>query len=157
MAALHIHSQHHPPRIHQDSGEAALRLQMVLWATFTAKYLPSLVDRILDLPPHSARSVEHYGLQNIYHTALKFVDIAYLAKFMTSGHPIAEGTSSKYTTLASSSTLCLNKVGSGFRWSWRSALWNTVPFGLIETKHGLSIMTFMTFMKGVSIRLFLHL
>lgn len=82
---------HHPTRIHQDSGEAALRLQMVLWATFTAKYLPSLVDRILDLPPHSARSVEHYGLQNIYHTALKFVDIAYLAKFMTSGHPIAEG------------------------------------------------------------------
>jgi len=82
---------YHPTRIHQDSGEAAARLQKVIWATFTAKYLPSVVNRILDLPPHGARSAEHYGLQNIYHTTLKFTDIAYLAKFMTSSHPGAEG------------------------------------------------------------------
>jgi hypothetical protein len=84
---------------------------MVLWATFTARYLPSLVDRILDLPPHNTRSVEHYGLQNIYHTTLKFVHIAYLAKFMTSSHPVAKGMSYKFITLASSIILCLEQGG----------------------------------------------
>lgn len=106
-----IYSQHNPTRDHQDSGQAAVRLQKVLWATFTAKYLPSLVNRILDLPPHGARSAEHYGIQNIYHTTLKFTDIAYLAKFMTSSSPIAEGTSYKTLNLR-----ILKYVVFGTRW-----------------------------------------
>jgi hypothetical protein len=111
---LPIHSQHNPTRIHQDSGEAAVRLQRVLWATFTAKYLPSLVNRILDLPPHGARSAEYYGLRNIYHTTLKFTDIAYLAKFMTSSSPVAEGTS--YTSYKIHNLRILKYIAFGTRW-----------------------------------------
>lgn len=99
--------------MHQDSGDAAVRLQRVsVWATFTAKYLPLLVNRILDLPPHGTRSAEHYGLQNIYHTTLKFTDLAYLAKFMASNCPAANGTSYQIllATIASS-TLCLEQGG----------------------------------------------
>ena len=73
--------------------------------------MPSLVDQILNLPPHEARSAEHYGLQNIYHTTLNFVDIAYLAKLMTSSHPVAEGLSYKCTAFTSSCTLCLEQGG----------------------------------------------
>lgn len=67
----------------------------MLWAEFTAKYLPLLVDRILDLPLHGARphEADDYPLQNVYHTTLKFTDHAYLAKFMTSGSTMAEGMS----------------------------------------------------------------
>ena len=90
---IHICSQYHNTHIHQNSGEAAVRLQRVLWATFTAKHLPTLVDRILDLPPHDARTAGDYPIRNIYHTTLKFTDIAYLAKFMSSSHKVAEGTS----------------------------------------------------------------
>jgi hypothetical protein len=81
--------------LHQASGAVAQNLQRDLWAAFTAKHLPSLVDRILDLPPHGARpyGAEDYPLQNIYHTTLKFTDIAYLAKFMSSSRTIAEGKS----------------------------------------------------------------
>jgi hypothetical protein len=53
-----------------------------------------LVDRILNLPPPSSRladGADDYPLQNIYHTTLKFTDHAYLARFMTSAHPLAEG------------------------------------------------------------------
>ena len=83
---------------------------MVLWATFTAKYLPLLVNRILDLPPHGTRSAEHYGLQNIYHTTLKFTDIAYLAKFMVSNRPAADGTSYQILLAAiASRTLCFEQ------------------------------------------------
>lgn len=79
-------------RIHQTSSIAAMDLQRELWAKFTSKYLPLLVDRILDLPPpSSARSFREYPIQNIYHTTLKFTDHAYLAKFMTSTRPIAKG------------------------------------------------------------------
>ena len=56
--------------------------------------------------------MEHYGLQNMYHTTLKFTDIAYLAKFMSSSCPVAEGTSYKtHTGLAFSSKLCLEQGG----------------------------------------------
>jgi len=81
-------------RIHQISGVAAVNVQHQLWAKFTSKYLPSLVDRILDLPPPSSRlsgGADEYPIQNIYHTTLKFTDHAYLAKFMRSNRPIAEG------------------------------------------------------------------
>jgi len=82
---------HDNTKRHQDSGAAALRLQKVLWATFTAKYLPSLVDRILDLPPRSVPLAVDYPLRNVYHTTLKFTDPAYLAKFMTSTRKVAAG------------------------------------------------------------------
>jgi len=80
-------------RVHQDTGPAAQSLQLVLWAEFSARYSPALVNRLLDLPPHGARpyAAEDYRIQNIYHTTFKFADIAYLAKFMSSSHPIAEG------------------------------------------------------------------
>jgi hypothetical protein len=73
---------------------AALNIQRELWAKFTSKYLPLLVDRILDLPPPSSQltgGADEYPIQNIYHTTLKFMDHAYLAKFVTSTRLIAEG------------------------------------------------------------------
>jgi len=86
---------YHNTKIHQATGEVAQNLQMNLWAAFTAKYLPPLVDRILDLPPHGARPLAYgaddYPLQNIYHTTLKFTDPGYLGKFMSSSCTIAEG------------------------------------------------------------------
>lgn len=85
-----ILSQYSNTRIHQISGLAAANLQRDLWAKFTSKYLHLLVDRILNLPP-LADGRDDYPIQNIYHTTLKFTDHAYLAKFMTSTHPIAEG------------------------------------------------------------------
>jgi hypothetical protein len=67
-------------------------------AGFTAKYLPSLVDRLLDLPPPGAHRLEgegadNYPILNIYHIALKFADNAYLAKYITSSKAIAQGKS----------------------------------------------------------------
>jgi hypothetical protein len=92
-AVLYVPSQYHNIKNYQDSGKAALIRQCIQWATFTAKYLPSLVDRILDLPPHGARLTGDYPIRNIYHTALKFTHPAYLAKFMSSTHKVAEGAS----------------------------------------------------------------
>ena len=87
--------QYRNTHLHEVSGAVAQNIQRDLWAAFTAKYLPSLLDQILDLPPHGARpyGAEDYSLQNIYHTTLKFTDIAYLAKFMPSSRTIAEGRS----------------------------------------------------------------
>jgi hypothetical protein len=86
---------YHNTKIHMASGEVAQNIQINLWAAFTAKYLPALVDRILDLPPQGVRSVAYgaddYPLHNIYHTTFKFTDTAYLGKFMSSSCPIAEG------------------------------------------------------------------
>jgi len=61
-----------------------------------AKYLPSLVDRLLDLLPPGAHRLEgegadNYPILNIYHIALKFADNAYLAKYITSSKAIAQG------------------------------------------------------------------
>lgn len=83
-------TQYLKTRTHQISGVAALNLQRDLWAKFTSKYLHLLVDRILNLPPSSGADIR-YPIKNIYHTTLKFTDHAYLARFMTSTHPIAEG------------------------------------------------------------------
>jgi len=67
-------------------------------AGFTAKYLPSLVDRLLDLPPPAAHrlegeGVDNYPILNIYHIAFKFADSAYLAKYIASSKAIAQGKS----------------------------------------------------------------
>jgi hypothetical protein len=80
-------------RIHQDLGPDAESLQWALWAEFTAKYLPLLVNRILDLPPHGVRpeGAECYPIRNIYHTTFKFTHIGYIAKFMSSNHTVAKG------------------------------------------------------------------
>ena len=89
-----ILAQYLKTRAHQISGVAALSLQRDLWAEFTAKYLHLLVDRILNLLPPSSRLADgavEYPIRNIYHTTLKFTDHAYLARFMASTHPIAEG------------------------------------------------------------------
>ena len=92
--------QYRNTKIHMASGEVAQNIQINLWAAFTAKYLPALVDRILDLPPQGVRSVAYgaddYPLHNIYHTTFKFTDTAYLGKFMSSSCPIAEGTMSQF-------------------------------------------------------------
>lgn len=89
-----VRSQYRNIRIHQATGPVAQGLQEVLWTEFTAKYLPLLVDRLLDLPPHGARpnGAEDYPLQNIYYTVLRLTHPAYLVKFMASSHPVAEGT-----------------------------------------------------------------
>ena len=67
-------------------------------AEFTAKYLPSLVDRILDLPPPGAHRLEgegadEYPILNIYHIAFKFSDSAYVGKYVTSNEAIAQSKS----------------------------------------------------------------
>ncbi|KIM85445.1 hypothetical protein PILCRDRAFT_817466 [Piloderma croceum F 1598] len=51
--------------LHQVSGAVTKNLQRDFWAAFRAKYLPSLVDQILDLPPHGARP---YGADTPFKT-----------------------------------------------------------------------------------------
>lgn len=125
---MHL-TQYYGTRLHQASEEAT---QRVLWAKFTAKYLPSLVDRLLNLPPQGAQTpchgAEDYPIQNIYHTTLKFTDPAYLAKFMASSRPIAEGSSPLvYINLQSWHIQDIypnKKLVSAYRQSWPSAWWN---------------------------------
>lgn len=96
---LRLLAQYSKTKIHQISSVAALELQRDLWAKFTSKYLHLLVDRILNLPPPSSRMAgraDSYPIQNIYHTTLKFTDHAYLARFMTSTRPMAEGVFSNH-------------------------------------------------------------
>lgn len=85
--------QYVPVNQHLNSGPQAENEHRRFAAHFTAKHLPSLVDRLIHLPPQSGNIVaKDHPLENIYHITFKFADPNYIGKFMVSNHPIAAGT-----------------------------------------------------------------
>lgn len=84
-----------PTHWHLRSSPQAAIEHKAFCAHFSAKYLPMLVDRFIELPSRGnnigLQGANDYPLENIYHVAFKFADPPYIAKYMISTNAVAEG------------------------------------------------------------------